>query len=260
MYDLNDLERKWVSYKKQKYKKIFSLGAAFAAVSALSFGAAYLLFAGKNQDNANKTQSAAAVTDQNSTPKQSIAQNNNEVVELTLAGEKPMSLQKEIVIISPEQRGESEFKSFAPADQGRQQTLEQQEQQRQPQPSVALQPQYQSQLPQTTQKPPKIQIETKSADLTQLLEERFAKNGTIDTALTLSDEYYKKGDYQKALKWAINANSIDAKNEKSWILFAKSSYKLGRKQDAINALENYAKTSGSDAAKSLLRQLRAGEI
>ncbi|HRF57885.1 MAG TPA: anaphase-promoting protein, partial [Campylobacterales bacterium] len=67
-------------------------------------------------------------------------------------------------------------------------------------------------------------------------------------------------EYQKALKWAISANSIDSKNEKSWALFAKASAKLGRKQNAENALENFARTSGSENIKTLLRQIKAGEI
>ncbi len=236
MYDLNDLEQKWISYKRQKYKKFASLGAAFFGVAVASFVTSYLIFSHKHESEVVKKE-------RNETNTTIQAQKSNDVVELTLAGEQPM--QREIVIVSPTENTQ-EFKSLAPTN----------EQQLTP-------PAAEQQIPAAPPKPkapPKIQIETKSANRTALLEDRFKRNGDIETALLLSEEYYKMGDYQNALKWAISANSLDAKNEKSWALFAKSSYKLGRKQDAINALENFTKMGGSDQIKTLLRQIRAGEL
>ncbi len=244
MYDLNDLESKWIAYKRQKYKKFISLGTAFFAVAVASFLAAYLIFAQKQGgESATKEHSEPNATKQAQQP-----QKQNDVVELTLAGEQPM--QREIVIVSPTEQTQ-EFKSLAPtneqlltppATQGTQ--MQQAPTQMPPKPKVV----------------PKINIETKTASHTALLEERFKRNGDIETALLLSEEYYKTGEYQKALKLAISANSLDAKSEKSWALFAKSSYKLGRRQDAINALENFVRTSGSDQSRALLRQIKAGEL
>lgn len=244
MYDLNDLEKKWISYKRQKYRKILSLGGAFFGVAALSFFAAYLFFVQKPQTEEPKKQLEVEL---NATKQ---AQTDVDTTGLAPVCETPADLQREVVIISPSQNTQ-EFKSLAPANE--QSFSQTQQAQRQPESTPAP-------IPQKPKTPPKIQMETKTASHTFLLEERFKRNGDFETALTLSEEYYKNSDYQKALKWAVGANSIDSKNEKSWILFAKSSYKLGRKQDAINALENFSKTGGSDQTRALLRQLKADEL
>ena len=67
MYDLNDLEKKWISYKRQKYKKFGTLALSFVVVSAVSFGIAYAIFAPKNT---TQTQSEANLTAQNNATKQ----------------------------------------------------------------------------------------------------------------------------------------------------------------------------------------------
>ncbi len=239
MYDLNELEQKWIAYKRQKYKKFISLGTAFFAVALLSFLAAYMIFSKKQENESVKQQPEQNATQQ--------AQKQDDVVELTLAGEQPM--QREIVIVSPTEQAQ-EFKSLAPTN----------EQLLTPPPQAAQEAIAPAQQQEKPKAPPKIHIETKSASHVLLLEERFRRNGDIETALSLSEEYYKTADYKKALKWAISANSLDSKNERSWALFAKSSYKLGRKQDAINALENFVRTSGSEQIKILLRQIKAGEL
>jgi len=241
MYDLNDLEKRWVLYKKQKYKKITSFGSALVGVALVSFFIAYLFFAQKQQAKSPEQTEINNTAKQNETALSSI-----DAAGLTQVCEKPIEPQKEVVIVSPVQNAQ-EFKSFAPSNE--QQYSSQQQAQPMPTP-VAPKP----------QTPPKIQMETKTASHVLLLEERFKRNGDFETALTLSEEYYKNSEYQKSLKWAVSANSIDSKNEKSWILFAKSSYKLGHKQDAIGALENFAKTGGSDQIKTLLRQLKADEL
>jgi hypothetical protein len=240
MYDLNDLEKKWISYKRQKYGKILSLGGAFLGVAAVSFFAAYLLFVQKPKTEEPKKQLEVEL---NAT-KQPQVQTGVDASGLAPVCEKASDIQRELVIVSPTQNAQ-EFKSFAPTNE---------------QSSPEHQQQATTTPPPKPKAPPKIQMETKTASHTFLLEERFRRNGDFETALTLSEEYYKNSDYQKALKWAVSANSIDSKNEKSWILFAKSSYKLGRKQDAINALDNFAKTGGSDQIRALLRQLKADEL
>lgn len=246
MYDLNDLEKKWIIYKKQKYKKIGSLGVAFLAVALVSFGLGYLIFGSKNTA---QTANTAPVSEQNNTLKQA------EINQTALPGQPMQSipayqyqpLQKEVVIISPEEKKE-EFKSFQPTEQNQNtaQTSSQQPQQRtvQIKPNVA----------------PKITIETKSAGPIEVLASRYSKNPDAATAISLSEIFYKQGNYQKSLKWAMNANAIDPKAEKSWIMFAKSSYKLGRKQDALNALENFSKTSSSEAVKTTISQIKNNEL
>ncbi len=236
MYELGELEKKWIAYKKQKYKKIAYLGASFAAVALLSFGAAYLIFSNKSAQNASP---------QNNTTKQQPPESQPTVqIPMTSAALSAQQPQREIVIISPEEK-KDEFKSLEPKIEQNRQDLQ----------AKIVQPAE----PQKPQTPPKITIETKNGDLIDTLAEKYAKNPDAQTALSLSELLYKRGSYQKALKWAINANSMDPKNEKSWIMFAKSSYKLGRKQDAINALENFARTNPSEAIKETISHIKNDE-
>ena len=68
----------------------------------------------------------------------------------------------------------------------------------------------------------------------------------------ISEKFLEQKKYKKALKWALISNEIDDKNENSWILFAKSKMKMGKKQDAINALNAYLKNNHSTNVKNLL--------
>lgn len=257
MYDLNDLEKKWISYKRAKYRRFFSLFAAFAAVAVISAFVSYLVFAPSTVGGDAKMESNRSVAQKTEAQK-------DEVVELKLGG--AGEPQREIVIISPNRDGGGFVNSqpitplsFEELGGGERQSVYQTVQQPQMQQPQMQQPQPQPQ-PIKPKTEPKISIETKSADTVAILEERYKKNGNFDTALLLCDEYYKRGEYEKALSWAIKANSLDAKNEKSWILFARSSAKLGRKSDAINALESYLRTNNSDSVRAALRQIRSGEI
>lgn len=228
---MHELEKKWILYKREKYKKAAILFASFFGVAASSFYASYLIFGTDKNSNIVKTP-------------QTIEQNLS-----TQRLQEPQTIlqnaAREIVVVSSEAQNEK-FRSFEPIAPQEAQIKEPQRVEVSPPPKAAPLP--------------KIHMETKEANQTFLLEERFKKNGDFESALALSEEYYKNEEYQKALKWAISANSIDSKNEKSWALFAKASAKLGRKQNAENALENFARTSGSENIKTLLRQIKAGEI
>lgn len=228
---MHELEKKWILYKREKYKKAAILFASFFGVAASSFYISYLIFGTDKNSNIVKTP---------------------QIIEQNLSSQRQQETQtilqnaaKEIVIVSSEAQNEK-FKSFEP--QATQEVQIKGSQQTEVSPPPKAEP------------APKIYIETKETNQTLLFEERFKKNGDFESALALSEEYYKNEEYQKALKWAISANSIDSKNEKSWVLFAKASAKLGRKQNAENALENFARTSGSENIKTLLRQIKAGEI
>jgi predicted Zn-dependent protease len=105
-----------------------------------------------------------------------------------------------------------------------------------------------------------IKIETQEVNSIKYLKERFDKSHNIIFALMLADEYYIAKNYQESNKWAIIANTIDADNEKSWILFAKSKVKLGKKEDAISALEAYLKNNKANkVVQSVLNRILSGE-
>lgn len=89
---------------------------------------------------------------------------------------------------------------------------------------------------------------------------KFESGKDPKIAIFLSKHYYKEKQYRNSLKWAINANEIDSNNEDSWILFAKSSVKLGKKEDAIKALKIYLSNHVSFKAKVLLDKIETGDF
>lgn len=105
-----------------------------------------------------------------------------------------------------------------------------------------------------------IKIETHEINSIQYLKEKFDSTHNIVFALMLAEEYYLNKNYNESNKWALIANNIDAGNEKSWLWFAKSKYKLGHKDDAILALKAYLKNNKSSAVESLLNQITVGEM
>ncbi|WP_456479674.1 CDC27 family protein [Nautilia sp.] len=75
------------------------------------------------------------------------------------------------------------------------------------------------------------------------------------TCISLSEKFYKKGDYKNALKWAKNANVQDNKKAESWILSAKSLYKLGKKAEALKILQIYYNYHKDEKVKKLMGEV-----
>ena len=99
-----------------------------------------------------------------------------------------------------------------------------------------------------------LAISATKLTLPQMLQ-NYKKHPSIDLANMIANEYYQQKEYQKAMQWAIKANELDKDNEQSWILYAKSAYKLGQKQKAINALKIYLRKHPSKRVKKLLSQM-----
>ncbi len=88
------------------------------------------------------------------------------------------------------------------------------------------------------------------------IKKRFYATHNIQLALKLSQKFYVAKKYKLALKWAMIANEINDKDEKSWILFAKSKVKLGKKEDALSALSEYLKHHKSANVKTLFDDIK----
>lgn len=99
----------------------------------------------------------------------------------------------------------------------------------------------------------------KSSDINELLN-NYNDTRSIYFALELSKQYYLVKDYDNSRKWSIIANQIDKSNEESWILFAKASYKLGQKEQALNALTNYNKEINSIKINKLIEQIKGNSL
>ncbi|MDR0666242.1 MAG: hypothetical protein LBF71_02410 [Campylobacteraceae bacterium] len=106
----------------------------------------------------------------------------------------------------------------------------------------------------------KIFIETNDIQNIDELIKKFETSNNIVFATMISEEYFDRKNYKKSLEWALRANEIDPQNELSWIMFARSQVKLGKREDAIRALEIYTDyAKGAASAANLLKNIRSGE-
>jgi len=87
------------------------------------------------------------------------------------------------------------------------------------------------------------------------VERRFKRSHNINDSMFLADMYYKKRRYKKAIYWAMQTNKLNKNIEESWLIFAKSKVKLGRKNEAIRVLKAYIKRSNSYEARKLLKKI-----
>ena len=89
---------------------------------------------------------------------------------------------------------------------------------------------------------------------------RFKKNKNPALSLFVAKRYYRIGSYQEAYNYALMTNELDSNIEDSWLIFAKSLYKLDQKEMAIKTLKTYYDDSGSVKAKITLDQMKKGTL
>ncbi|GEM_PF-1791140 len=104
-----------------------------------------------------------------------------------------------------------------------------------------------------------IQRENDMKDIQDVIA-RFKKNKNPALSLFVARRYYAIGNYQQAYNYALITNEIDSSIEDSWLIFAKSLYKLDQKEMAIKTLKTYYEESGSVKAKITLDRMQSGEF
>lgn len=82
---------------------------------------------------------------------------------------------------------------------------------------------------------------------------------SFETCILLAEKYYNNKDYENALKWAKNANIQNKKSPKSWIIVAKSLYKLNKKDKAVKILQIYYKYTKNKDVLKLIERMENGE-
>ena len=102
-----------------------------------------------------------------------------------------------------------------------------------------------------TKKPPKIKKVNKNNNLLLIKTENLP---SFNTCIELSKRYFINKDYKNALKWAKLANLQNKKDPISWIIAAKSLYKLGKKEEAIKLLKIYNSYYNNKKIKKLLKE------
>ena len=107
----------------------------------------------------------------------------------------------------------------------------------------------------------KIEIKTSKINMdTKNLEEKFYATNNIDYALMLAERAYDGKNYNNAIKWALMSNDIDKENVRSWIIFAKASYKKGAKADALKALQTFNAKANNGEISHLISKIQSGSL
>jgi len=115
--------------------------------------------------------------------------------------------------------------------------------------------------PVAQQSPKHIQIKRQNTqnDIYDIIK-RFKKNNNPALSLFVAKKYYELENYRQAYNYALMTNEINRDIESSWIIFAKSLVKLGKKDKAIKTLKKYIKQSQSNSAQILLDEIQSGKF
>jgi tetratricopeptide (TPR) repeat protein len=98
-------------------------------------------------------------------------------------------------------------------------------------------------------------VKAKKANVEEL-QKLFAKRHSYNLAIKIAREFFSKREYNEALEWAKKANKLNRNEEEAWILYAKSLYALGKKEQAKRILRLYLEYANSSEAQKLLREWR----
>ena len=105
----------------------------------------------------------------------------------------------------------------------------------------------------------KINRQNTQNDIFEIIK-RFKKNNNPALSLFVAKKYYELQDYHQAYNYALITNGIDKNIEASWLIFAKSLYKLDKKDKAKKTLKKYIDFSHSSGAKLLLDEMKSGKF
>ncbi|SFV67496.1 Transformation system protein [hydrothermal vent metagenome] len=108
--------------------------------------------------------------------------------------------------------------------------------------------------------PKKINLHLTSSNYMSIMKKKFEQNKNPREALLIANAYYKAGNYKNSEKWALKANNLDKSLDESWIIFASSQEKLGKREEALKILVAYYRTSKSVKAKALIDKIKAKSI
>ena len=243
MYDIKPLEEEWKKYKKKKRKPWFVLIFSIFLILLISFTFLnykeidFLKFNDKNKVEIVTDKSTKLLIDEALTtleikkPKVSEDSKTTEIKPMTVTSYENASIEVAEDLPIPE-----DLKTIK-------------------KPKVKIETT-------TIQEPRKKMhldiIETTSVSAYKDVAKRFHQTHDTDDSLFLAKSYYRKGNYKKAEYWALQTNKVNGNIEESWLIFAKSKVKLGRKNEAIRILTAYIKRSNSAEAKSLLHKIKKG--
>ncbi|RUM46182.1 MAG: hypothetical protein DSY46_00685 [Hydrogenimonas sp.] len=265
MHDIEKLEKEWRIYKLKQFKPI--------AITVGIIGAGYLFFIGSTtlvSYSLVLTRPAIAVMSKNKIhldQQESVAQPqkvaSQEMVKVSSSSnqtikqdENPKELAS--VILQPDTNFLTSFSYKEPPKDWPNEEKRRAPKEAQHLSSVTTPPKSVEPSPPVTQhhtsKSLVIQTKTSHNTLEHLIE-RFNNSREPKLATYIASMFYKRKQYQDAIRWSIIANSLEPSNEESWLLYAKAKVQLGERDDAIRALRIYLDQYTSKKIRSYLHTL-----
>ncbi len=264
MHDIDQLEKRWRRYKLKKYAlpmvlaviTVFAAGALFGVI-LLDTGSRQPVQVEKEIEHNAASPKADAKTEQKEEANTTTVKMEPKLPAVTSSTDRTVRLQA----YEPDMR----------------KLVSNQDRSQKPPPTQKQDPVFKPKAPdqpQEAEKPEKTEStkreeRQKDLDFTQsseggfdpkTIEQRYAKEANVDDARLLANYYYDHGEYKNASKWSYKLNQLDPNQEDGWLIFAKSLYKRGRHDDAVNVLQGYLSNVASQEANRLLQDMISGEF
>ncbi len=102
------------------------------------------------------------------------------------------------------------------------------------------------------EKKPILNMSIKNTNEETILLKNYQILKQYKTAIKLAEYYFEQKQYEKAVYWSKKASKINTTAFKPWIIYAKSKYIMGKKEEAIHSLETFLNFSYSRDVANLL--------
>jgi len=102
------------------------------------------------------------------------------------------------------------------------------------------------------EKKPIFNMSIKNTNKETILLKNYQILKQYKTAIKLAEYYFGQKQYEKAVYWSKKASKINTTAFKPWIIYAKSKYIMGKKEEAIHSLETFLNFSYSREVADLL--------
>jgi len=221
MYDIDELERKWIKYKRRKV-------AIYLSVSILSIsvigGTLYIIAYFNNKKDI----------------KEQIAQESSI---------KHTNIKRDRDIIITKGKTETHLDTTTIYNNRHLSTTQQ----------TIEEPKVLTNSSKEHKQPKKINLiikDPRNENIVKEIENRFNQSKNYNDAIYLAEYYYSKQNYKKAEYWAMQANIINSLPEESWLIFAKSKVKSGHRVEALKVLQAYYDKTGSTRVLDLIDIIR----
>jgi len=232
MYDIDELERRWIRYRRKRYALHAAIGAGIVLLTAVPI--LYVSFKpqplSSEQESAESSQALAVRGN-------TTAEGNGSKVSAVASSERTLSAQVP--------------------------SMEQKPKPRKPKIKISITdtPISDENDAQSSEKK-RIELEMSdrgSRSVIREIEERFPTTRDYEDAMYLAKYYYGRKQYAKAEHWATQANTIDSGKEESWIIFGKAKARQGHRVEALKVLQAYYDRTGSERTKELIDRIRKGK-